>query len=195
MHEPREESKRAEPKRVGLATSFSPFELAQTAIALAQMHGNQPDYLSPKNHFGKAGDLLLAAEKYLASRQYEATRRNARALVARFLGSAEALVEAEQPIPFAALLLESDEPENSEPIRSRDFRKKPATCLGSITSVKGLRKAIRRHFPKELAHKIIRKAALSLPQLQHLQESRAKAIERRARNRVKNQNIKKSQPG
>ena len=172
----------------------SPFELAQTAIALCQLHGKDLQLLPPSHYFDEATDLWTKAQNYLAPAYQERLRLTGVEFMANFLQTPEANRAAGRPIPFEWLLGPVDQPSSSEKVPKRLCRKKPRTLVGTITTKGGLEKAVRRWFPKGDAARIIQAQAMMYPEYQRLLSSQREVIAKRAARRVKGRNAERSQP-
>lgn len=176
-------SKRQRRPSVG-GESPSPFELAQTAIALCQLHGKDPQFLPPSDYFDEATALWTNAQNYLSPASQERRRLAGAGFLAEFLQTPEAYRNADKPIPFEWFLRPASHSSSSEKVPKRLARKKARTLVGAITTRLGLEKAIRRYLGADAA-RIIQAQVMMYPEYQRLVRAQQRAIDHRAAKRVK----------
>jgi hypothetical protein len=177
----------------------SPFELAQTAIALCQLryesrHGIPSP--NPVRFFKEAKTLLAEARSYLERGDKDMGGFIAGLSIRLGAKGVNRFFRAGLPASFSDLLREK-KPESaiSGQSRSNEQMKKHRTWVGSITTENGLEKAIRRYFSKVEAARIIRAKAMTENERNYLLEKQKQAVQRRAAKRVKGVSIEKSQAG
>jgi hypothetical protein len=166
----------------------TPFELAQTAIALYQLRLARPGIPilnQPADYFRQAKTLLAEAQRFLKEPQSDAT---ANLLVRSGNANIEHYFRAGKSVPFD-LLLKPKREQGSQKKKS----KKSRTHVGTINTLNGLEKAIRRYFSKTDAARIMRARAMTEKQWGHLIQAQKNAIQERAAKRVKGSSSKKSQ--
>ncbi len=163
----------------------SPFELAQTAIALCQLHGKDPQSQPPSHYFDEATGLWTKAQDYLAPANQERLHLERANFLAEFLQTPEAYRNANKPIPFGWLLRPAEQPADNQEAPRRYAPKKARTLVGAITTRHGLESAVRRYFPKADAARIIQAQAMMYPEFQRLLGAQQEAIALRAARRVK----------
>lgn len=146
----------------------SPYELAQTAIALCQLHSNGVP--EPTKYFSNAKQPLTQAQEHLEI----VPEQLANDIVASLFPDAKSLARVGQPIPFEELL---------KPLEIEHRAKKPRTYVGAITTKYGLKEAIRRYFPKQDASRIIQAQSMTENEWKQLLEAKSNAIQEQASKR------------
>lgn len=159
------------------------FELAQTAVALSQLHGKDVKLYPPEHYFDEADSLLAKAQTYVE--EGPARQKALNSLGSDLLQTADGYRRADRPIPFECLL---------RPRYSLPKGKKVRTQVGAITTVGGLKKAIRRYFFPGDASRIIKAESMTGKEWDHLIAAQNEAIKKRAAKRVKGGNRENSQP-
>jgi hypothetical protein len=175
MNPTKKSQKRSNSGKASASDAPSPFELAQTAIALCQLGKKDPESFPPSKYFRRATELLAEAKNHLAE--------DWPANIALFKIRMEIPGEnfgnyrlAGIPIPFSKLLIELDEPHAG---------KKPRTSVGTINTQNGLATAIRRYFSKVEAARIIQAKAMTCDEWQKLRTAQRESVKLRAEKRVK----------
>jgi hypothetical protein len=168
--------------------AITPFELAQIAIALCELRQTRPGiplFNQPADYFRQAKTLLAEAQRFLKEPQSDAT---ANLLVRLGNANIEHYFRAGKSVPFD-LLLKPKREQGSPKKKS----KKSRTHVGTINTLNGLEKAIRRYFSKTDAARIMRAKAMTQKQREHLIQAQKNAVQERAAKRVKGSSSKKSQ--
>jgi hypothetical protein len=78
------------------------FELAQTAVALSQLHGKDVKLYPPEHYFDEADSLLAKAQTYVE--EGPARQKALNSLGSDLLQTADGYRRADRPIPFECLL-------------------------------------------------------------------------------------------
>jgi hypothetical protein len=159
--------------------NITPFELAQTAIALCHLRSQAwpDDDWQRKAFFRKAKASLAEAQEFL----HEAPKDSAAIIMFRYgFEDLDLCFRAGQSAPFDLLLKPIPEQSRGD-IKS----KKPRTHVGTITTINGLEKGINRWFSKADAHRIIRAKAMKENEWKQLLQAQKNAIQVRAAKRVK----------
>ena len=148
----------------------TPFELAQIAVALCRLRKEEHRgiYPDPRHHFEEAKRLIAEAKNYLDTNWKEHAANVIDGLFSR--------LPKNQTLSFDELLHPSGE--NSK-------GKKSLTDVATITTQNGLKKAIRRYFPKVEATRIIRDRHMTGDEVKTLLNAKQRAVEKRSAKRVK----------
>jgi hypothetical protein len=172
MNPKRKRKVRSDSGKASAADNPSPFELAQIAIALFQLHKKERHgyYLQCAHYFSAAKKLLDDARDYLEIDWKEHADNVTDALFSRF--------PKNQTFSFDELLQPSGEESKG---------KKSRTWIGTITTQNGLEKAIRRYFSRLEAARIIQSGRMTGNERNVLLEAQKRAVQQRAAKRVKNE--------